>query len=89
MSASFRTPPLAVGSKFLIEMKPISPYRITQATLTTYSGKKVTVELETEFFSKPLRVVKEILLDSFVKMCKSSTDPFVKIECKPQPLFQP
>ena len=89
MSASFRTPPLAVGSKFLIEMKPVNPYRITQATLTTYSGKKVTVELETEFFSKPLRVVKEILVDSFVKMCKSSTAPFVKIECKTQPLFQP
>lgn len=67
----------------------MNPYRITQATLTTYSGKKVTVKLETEVFSKPLRVVKEILLDGFVNMCKSSTDPFVKIECKTQPLFQP
>lgn len=67
----------------------MNPYRITQATLTTYSGKKVTVKLETDVFSKPLRVVKEILLDGFVKMCKSSPDPFVKIECKTQPLFQP
>lgn len=67
----------------------MNPYRITQATLTTYSGKKVTVKLETDVFNKPLRVVKEILLDGFVKMCKSSTDPFVKIECKTQTLFQP
>lgn len=65
----------------------MNPYRITQATLTTYSGKKVTVKLETDVFSKPLRVVKEILLDGFVKMFKSSPDPFVKIECKTKPLF--
>lgn len=66
----------------------MNPYRITQATLTTYSGKKVTVELETEVFREPLRKIKERLLDGFVQMCKSSTDPFVKIECKTQQLFK-
>lgn len=65
----------------------MSPYKITSATLTTYSGRKVEIKLESEIFSKPLRVVKEQILDSFIKMCKESTDPFVKIECKTKPLF--
>lgn len=66
----------------------MNPYRITKATLTTYSGKKVDIEVEPTIFTKPLRVVKEMLLDGLVKMCKESTDPFVNIECKTQPLFK-
>ena len=66
----------------------MDPYRITQATLTTYSGKRVTVELETQVFREPLRKIKERLLDGFIQMCKASKDPFVNIECKTQPLFK-
>ena len=64
----------------------MNPYRITSATLTTYSGRKVKVTLETEIFNKPLRIVKDMILDGFIKACKSS-DPFVSIECKTKSVF--
>ena len=64
----------------------MNPYRITSATLTTYSGRKVHVNLETEIFNKPLRQVKDMILDGFIKACKSS-DPFVSIECKTKQVF--
>lgn len=66
----------------------MNPYMITSAILTTYSGKKVSVEIvSSEIFSKPVRVVKELILDNFCKACKSSSDPFVGIEVKTKPLF--
>ena len=66
----------------------MNPYLITSATLTTYSGKKVSVEIvDSQIFSKPVRVVKEQILDGFCKACKSSNDPFVGIEVKTKPLF--
>ena len=66
----------------------MNPYLITSATLITYSGKKVSVDIiESEIFSKPIRVVKEHILDGFCKACKSSNDPFVGIEVKTKPLF--
>lgn len=58
----------------------MEPYRITRAVFVSYSGKKASVALETEVFTKPLHFVKERILDGFVKMCKQSDDPFVKIE---------
>ena len=66
----------------------MNPYLITSATLTTYSGKKVSVEIvDSQIFSKPVRVVKEQILDGFCTACKSSNDPFVGIEVKTKPLF--
>ena len=65
----------------------MTPYMITSATLTTYSGKKVAVEIESEALREPLRKVKERLLDGFIAMCKESTDPFVGIEVKTKTLF--
>ena len=66
----------------------MNAYRITQAVLTTYSGNKVTVELETEVFDKPLRVVKEKLLDGFIRMQGVCDDPFVRIECRIKPFLE-
>ena len=66
----------------------MSPYLITSATLITYSGKKVSVEIiESKVFNKPIRAVKEQILDGFCKACKGSNDPFVGIEVKTKPLF--
>lgn len=62
-------------------------YRVTGAVLTTYSGRKVRVDMETEIFKKPLRVVEDMILDGFVKACKDSDDPFVAIECKIKNVF--
>ena len=63
------------------------PYRITQATLTTYSGRKVVADIESEIFTEPIKKVKDKILDGFIKACSKSTDPFVKIECKVKYLF--
>lgn len=64
----------------------MKPYRIIQATLTTYSGRKHTVDIKTEILTKPLRIVKDKILDSFCKTC-NNTDPFVRIDVKTEPLF--
>lgn len=58
------------------------PYRITSANLITYSGKVVPIEIESKVFTKPLRQVKDMILDTFVGMCKESKDPFVRIEVR-------
>lgn len=65
----------------------MKPYRITKAILTTYSGKKHSVDLDSEILTKPVRIIKEKLLDGFCAMCSNSTDPFVKIEVVTKPLF--
>ena len=65
----------------------MNPYTTTSAVLTTYSGKKIAVEIESEVFREPLRKVKERLLDGFIAMCKESADPFVGIEVKTKALF--
>ena len=65
----------------------MQPYRITQATLTTYSGRKVVADIESEIFTEPLRKVKDRLLDGFIKACSNSTDLFVSIYVKVKPLF--
>lgn len=66
----------------------VEPYRIESATFTTYSGRKVTVEMETEILKEPVRKVKERILDTFCKMCSKSKDPFVSIEVKTVPAFK-
>jgi hypothetical protein len=63
------------------------PYKITQAKLTTYSGRVVPVEIESVVFTEPLRRVKDKMLDAFISMCKESKDPFVKIEVKTKELI--
>ena len=65
------------GFRFINDMEP---YRITRVVFVSYSGKRVSVTLETEVFTKPLHFVKEKILDGFVAMCKQSDDPIVKIE---------
>lgn len=67
----------------------IKPYKITDATLFTYSGRKVKVTLESQIFTEPIRKVKERILDAFISMCKDSKDPFVRIEdVSIKPLFK-
>lgn len=67
----------------------IEPYKITDATLFTYSGRKVKVTLESQIFTEPIRKVKERILDAFISMCKDSKDPFVRIEdVSIKPLFK-
>ena len=67
----------------------MEPYTITQATLITYSGKRVPIIPSKEIFTKPIRIIKEAILDGFVKACKGSRVPFVRIEVRTQPVFQP
>ena len=65
------------------------PYRITSATLVTYSGKRAKIQIQSEVFTEPLPKVKDRILDAFVQMCKSSGDPFVRIEnVVTEPLFK-
>lgn len=66
----------------------MQPYRITSASLITYSGKVVPIEIENRIFTKPLRKVKDMILDAFCKMCKESRDPFVRIEVRTQGLWK-
>lgn len=65
----------------------MTPYRITQAKLITYSGKVVPIEVESKVFTEPIRKVKDMILDAFVKACKESKDPFVRIEVKTKELI--
>lgn len=65
----------------------MKPYLITQAKLTTYSGRVVPVEIESAVFTEPLRRVKDKMLDAFIAMYKESKDPFVKIEVKTKELI--
>lgn len=67
----------------------MEPYTITQATLVTYSGKRVPIIPSKEIFTKPIRIIKDAILDGFVKACKGSRAPFVRIEARTQPVFQP
>ena len=57
----------------------MTPYRITSASLITYSGKVVPIEIN-KVFTEPIRKVKDMILDAFCKICKESKDPFVRIE---------
>lgn len=66
----------------------MQPYRIIQAKLITYSGKVVPIEVESKVFTEPIRKVKDMILDAFIKMCKESKDPFVRIECKTKELWK-
>lgn len=43
----------------------MEPYRITQATLVTYSGKRHPMQVKSEVLTKPIRIIKEKLLDAF------------------------
>lgn len=63
------------------------PYIITKAKLITYSGKVVPIEAESRVFTEPIRKVKEMILDAFIKACKEPRDPFVKIEVKTKELI--
>lgn len=65
----------------------MEPYRITQATLVTYSGKRHPIHVKSEVLTKPIRIIKEKLLDAFCQMCRNNSDPFVRIELKTEPLF--
>lgn len=65
----------------------MTPYKITQAKLITYSGRVVPIEIEDKVFFEPIRKVKDKILDSFVRMCKESRDPFVKIEVRTKELI--
>ena len=67
----------------------MEPYTITHATLVTYSGKRVPIIPSKEIFTKPIRIIKDAILDGFVKACKGSRYPFVRIEVRTQPVFQP
>ena len=67
----------------------MEPYTITQATLVTYSGKRVPIIPSKEIFTKPIRIIKDAILDGLVKACKGSRDPFVRIEIRTHPVFQP
>ena len=62
------------------------PYKITAVVLTTYSGKRHTIDVESEYMTESVRKVKERMLDWFTSRIKSS-DPFVKIELRTKEMF--
>lgn len=64
----------------------MAPYKITSATLTTYSGRRQTVEVKSEILTDPVKVVKERILDWFCRHTNKH-DPFVKIDVKTEPVF--
>lgn len=64
----------------------MTPYKITSATLTTYSGRRHTIDVESEYMTESVRKVKERMLDWFTSKIKSS-DPFVKIELRTKEMF--
>lgn len=64
----------------------MTPYKITSATITTYSGKRVEMSVESEYLTDPVRKVKERMLDWFCKHT-DQRDPFVRIEVKTKQLF--
>ena len=66
----------------------MKPYRITQATLVTYSGRRHPMYVQSEVFTQHIRIIKEKLLDDFCRMCRNNGDPFVRIEVKTEPLFK-
>ena len=39
----------------------MEPYTITQATLITYSGKRVPIIPSKEIFTKPIRIIKDAI----------------------------
>ena len=65
----------------------MEPYRITQVTLVTYSGKRLPMQVKSGVLTKPIRIIKDKLLDAFCQMCRNNSDPFVHIELKTEPLF--
>ena len=65
----------------------MKPYRITQATLVTYSGKRLPMKVKSEVLTNPIRIIKDKLLDAFCQMYRNNSDPFVRIELKTEPLF--
>lgn len=54
-------------------------YKITEATMVTYSGRHVKVAVETDYVSYPIKMAKELLLEAFHKCCKDAKDPIVKV----------
>lgn len=47
----------------------IKPYIIQSATLITYNGRKVPLEIiDSDIVSKPVKIVKEQILDAFSAM---------------------
>lgn len=55
------------------------PYIITAATLVTYDGHRIPLEIiESEIIDRPRRLVEEQILDSFQGM----SDPAVRVELK-------
>lgn len=58
----------------------IEPYKITSATLVTYSGRTFTVEMSTDTLTCPYFKAKERLLDSFQDAMRQSNDPPVSVK---------
>ena len=66
----------------------MKPYRVTKATLITYSGKREVRDVDSEIYTEPIRKVKDMLLDSFIRAYNNPDDPYVKIEVRTVPLFE-
>lgn len=49
----------------------MKPYRITHIDLIEYSGEKIPIDITTFWYRKPLKIVKEELLDQFSKVLKN------------------
>lgn len=65
----------------------MKPYRIIAATLTKYSGEKVDLVIESEIITRPVRIMKEMLLDAICRSYNNQGDPFVKIDVKTKSVF--
>lgn len=65
----------------------MKPYKIIAATLTKYSGEKIDIEIESEIITKPVRIMKEKILDAICRSYNNQGDPFVKIDVKTKSVF--
>lgn len=66
---------------FRLYQKKMKPYKITHIILITYSGKRIPLEIvSSEIINKPLKSMKEKILDSFKTMTDTPIDCEIKIK---------
>ena len=59
----------------------IKPYIIQSATLITYNGRKVPLEIiDHDIISKPVKIVKEQILDAFSAMVDRPVKVLLRID---------
>ena len=70
-----------IGSRIGILISNMKPYIITSMSLITYIGRKIPLEIvESHILTKPLKAIKEKLLDAFSTMIDKPVNVELKIK---------